>query len=416
MTRGFVLRQAVGAALAVNALRPLPQGPASVASFFPGWLTAELAPQILTATAVDAAVHTARHGARSRSDRLGLALAAASIGGLGAVIATGRRAGEEAEAALVEALGENYADRDSEIEHGVRPVWRQLLNPFRMRHEDVNRIRNIAYAPGGRRTQLDIYHRHDLPAGSPILLQIHGGGWVIGNKDQQGLPLMLDMASRGWVCAAVNYPLSPRAKWPEHLIAIKQALAWLREHGAEYGGNPDFIAVTGGSAGGHLAAMVGLTGNDERFQPGFEDEDTTVQACVPYYGVYDFAGDSGIKAVLQRANSGLMPLVLGKRAKYPEDYRAASPLANLRADAPPFFVIHGANDSLVPVTEARYFVDALRRVSDNPVAYAELKGAQHAFDVFPSIRSIAITHAVGRFLEWSHSTTTDVPAAGSESA
>jgi acetyl esterase/lipase len=285
-----------------------------------------------------------------------------------------------------------------------------------MRNEMVTRVRNLAYGPGGRRTRLDIYHRKDLPTKSPVLLQIHGGGWVIGNKDQQGLPLMLEMASRGWVCAAVNYPLSPKAKWPEHLIAIKQALAWLRENVEEYGGNPDFVAVTGGSAGGHLAAMVGLTANDRRFQPGFEDVDTSVQACVPYYGVYDIAGDTGIKAVLQRVHSGLMPMVLGNQATFPDDYRAASPLAHLRTDAPPFFVIHGTSDSLIPVAEARIFVDRLRDVSENPVAYAELKGAQHAFDVFPSIRSISVTQAVGRFLEWSRSATTGVPAAGTESA
>ena len=415
MTRGFVLRQAVGAALAANALRPLPGAPTSVVAFFSGWLTTELAPHLLAVTAADAAQHAARHGTRTRSDRIGLALAAASAAGLAAVIAAGRGAGAEAESALVEALGENYTDRDSAIEHSGRPVWRQLLNPFWMRNEAVTRVRNLAYAPGGRRARLDIYHRHDLPSKSPVLLQIHGGGWVIGNKDQQGLPLMLEMASRGWVCAAVNYPLSPKAKWPEHLIAIKQALAWLREHVEEYGGNPDFIAVTGGSAGGHLAAMVGLTANHSHLQPGFEDVDTSVQACVPYYGVYDFAGDTGIKAVLQRVHSGLMPMVLGKQATFPDDYRAASPLAHLRADAPPFFVIHGTSDSLIPVAEARIFADELRQVSDNPVVYAELKGAQHAFDVFPSIRSISVTQAVGRFLEWSRSAT-DVPAAGTESA
>ncbi|WKN58884.1 alpha/beta hydrolase [Rhodococcus opacus] len=415
MTRGFVLRQAVGAALAANALRPLPGAPTSVVAFFSGWLTTELAPHLLAVTAADAAQHAARHGTRTRSDRIGLALAAASAAGLAAVIAAGRGAGAEAESALVEALGENYTDRDSAIEHSGRPVWRQLLNPFWMRNEAVTRVRNLAYAPGGRRARLDIYHRHDLPSKSPVLLQIHGGGWVIGNKDQQGLPLMLEMASRGWVCAAVNYPLSPKAKWPEHLIAIKQALAWLREHVEEYGGNPDFIAVTGGSAGGHLAAMVGLTANHSHLQPGFEDVDTSVQACVPYYGVYDFAGDTGIKAVLQRVHSGLMPMVLGKQATFPDDYRAASPLAHLRADAPPFFVIHGTSDSLIPVAEARIFADELRQVSDNPVVYTELKGAQHAFDVFPSIRSISVTQAVGRFLEWSRSAT-DVPAAGTESA
>src|SRR6478735_6238511 len=99
MTRGFVLRQAVGAALAANALRPLPGAPTSVVAFFSGWLTTELAPHLLAVTAADQ--HAARHGTRTRSDRVGLALAAASAAGLAAVIATGRGAGAEAESALV---------------------------------------------------------------------------------------------------------------------------------------------------------------------------------------------------------------------------------------------------------------------------------------------------------------------------
>ncbi|WP_072691061.1 alpha/beta hydrolase [Rhodococcus marinonascens] len=409
MIRGFVLRQAVGAALTANALRPLPGAPTSFVAFLSGWLTTELAPHLLAATATDVAQHVARRGTRTRADRVGLALAGASAAGLAAVIAIGQGARREAESALVEALGEGHADRDSAVGRTGRPVWRQLLNPFWIRDKAVTRVRDIAYLPGGRRTRLDIYHRQDVPEKSPVLLQIHGGGWVIGSKNQQGLPLMLEMASRGWVCAAVNYPLSPKAKWPAHLIAIKQALAWLRENVEEYGGDPGFIAVTGGSAGGHLAAMVALTAGDRRFQPGFEDVDTSVQACVPYYGVYDIAGDTGIKGGLR---SGLMPIVLGKRrARFPDDYRAASPFGHLRADAPPFFVIHGTNDSLVPVAEARIFVDELRQVSDNPVAYAELRGAQHAFDIFPSIRSIGVTRAVGRFLEWSRRGTTATPPA-----
>ena len=95
--------------------------------------------------------------------------------------------------------------------------------------------------------------------GAPVLLQIHGGGWVIGNKDQQGLPLMYHLATRGWVCVAINYRLSPKATWPDHLVDCKRALAWIRAHIAEYGGDPDYVVVTGGSAGGHLTALMGLT-------------------------------------------------------------------------------------------------------------------------------------------------------------
>ncbi|MDG3011378.1 alpha/beta hydrolase [Rhodococcus sp. D2-41] len=402
MTDRYLLRQTAMLGLAANAIRPLPSMPLSPVSFFSGWLTSELAPQLLGVLAVDNAVHLARHGLRRRGDKAGLTIGALAGAGLAASIAAGRGTHQELTRALEEAIGPDAAAGDGPLDSTV--PWRKLAMPFRMRNADVVRERNIAYTPTGRRGRLDVYHHRDTGERRPILLQIHGGGWVIGNKDQQGIPLMLEMASRGWVCAAVNYPLSPRAHWPDHLIAIKRAVAWLREHAVDYGADPDFIAVTGGSAGGHLAAMLALTANDPGLQPGFADTDTSIQACVPHYGVYDFAGETGIKAVRQRVESPLSAIVLGRNAQFPRDYLAASPMAHLRADAPPFFVLHGENDSLVPVAEAREFVARLREVSRNPVAYAELHGAQHAFDVFPSLRSVQAVQAVARFLEWSRTT------------
>lgn len=392
MTKSFLIRQAWNAAATANALRPVPGMPAAVPAFFCGWLTSELAPQLLAATLLDAGVHTVRHGARSRTDRIGLALAAASAVGLTANIAAGRRAGAEMDAALAEIGMRDPAS-------GAPVDWRSAARPFAFTRPEVRRVRNLAYAPGGVRFHVDVYHHRDTPAGAPMLLQIHGGGWVIGNKDQQGLPLVVEMASRGWVCASVNYPLSPKAVWPAHLIALKRALAWMREELPGYGAGPDFLAVTGGSAGGHLAAMVALTANDPALQPGFEDVDTAVQACVPMYGVYDFAGETGIKAVRQRVESALSEMILGKGAQFPEAYLAASPLARVRADAPPFLVVHGANDSLIPVAEAREFVRRLRAVSEQPVGYAELRGAQHAFDLFHSVRTDQVVRGVAAFLD-----------------
>lgn len=384
--------------------------PLSVPTFVSGWLTAELAPQLLAATAADVGVQVARGRIRSRGDVAGLALAGLSATALAAVVASGRGARAEIESALASALGPDYREIAGRSTPEVAVPWRQLALPFRMRRDDVVRVRDLAYAPGGRRFRVDIYHRRDIPGNAPVLLQIHGGGWVTGSKDHQGVPLMLEMASRGWVCAAINYPLSPRSVWPAHLVAIKRAVAWLRENVSTYGGEPGFVAVTGGSAGGHLAAMLALTANEPHLQPGFEDVDTSVQACAPHYGVYDFAGETGIKAVRLRVESGLMPMVLGKQARFPEDYEAASPLAHLRSDAPPFLVVHGTSDSFIPVGEAREFVRRLREVSESPVAYAELRGAQHAFDVFPSIRSVAVARGVADFLDWAHARRRDESA------
>ena len=409
MSDRFLTRQLVQLGLVGNALRPVPGAPAGIPAFFSGWLTAELAPHLMALDATDVALHLARGGPRTRRDTLGLLAGAASLAGYGALIAGSRRAGDVVEQALVDELGPHYREaiaRDP-LPDDLHATWQTLALPFRMRNVDVTRNRRLPYAPGGRRYEMDVFHHVDKPAGAPILLQVHGGGWVIGEKDQQGLPLMLHMAARKWVCVAINYPLSPRARWPEHLVAIKRAVQWIRDHGAEYGGDPSFVAVTGGSAGGHLAAMLALTTGDESLQPGFEDVDTSVQACVPHYGVYDFTDESGAPYARQRLERLLRRYVMKPDAKYPEDYRAASPLYRVSADAPPFLVLHGRNDTLVPVAEARAFVDRLREVAKNPVAYAELPGAQHAFDVFPSFRSAGVLRGVARFLEWSHATRND---------
>jgi acetyl esterase/lipase len=408
MRDGFLTRQLVQLGFAGNALRPGPGGPASVPAFFSGWLTGELAPHLSALTALDATVHTARHGVHSRRDALGLLAAGANLAAYAALVGRGRRAAGEIEDALVEALGAGYREaivRDPLPDDVTAPLS-SLALPFLMRDLNVTRTRDIAYAPGGRRFHLDVVHPRETPppGGAPVLLQVHGGGWVIGRKQQQAIPLMLHMAARGWVCVDVNYPLSPRARWPEHLIALKRAIKWIREHAGEYGADPSFLAVTGGSAGGHLAAMVALSSDDPSLQPGFEDVDTSVQACVPFYGMYDFTDESGTKYSRQRIDALLRPMVMARDAKYPDDYRAASPLFRASETSPPFFVLHGSNDTLIPAADARAFVARLREVSKNPVGYAELAGAQHAFDVFTSFRSAGAVRGVARFLEWCHAT------------
>jgi acetyl esterase/lipase len=408
MGKRFLRLSAVGAALTANGLKPIPsRNPLAIPSFFAGWLTTELAVQNLAVTAAGTASYVAGKRAGHRplttGDRVALGLNAASAIGLGALLAQGLQVRGIVERALAEGLGDDYVGRldPAPTKADLTTPWRQVLMPWQTKHPDVKRVANITYAEPfatskARRNLLDVYHPREAGDKRPVLLQIHGGGWVLGEKEQQGLPLMNYLAARGWVCVAPNYPLSPRATWPEHLIAVKQALAWTRQHIAEYGGDPDFIAATGGSAGGHLTAMLGLTANDPRYQPGFEDVDTTVQACVPFYGAYDLAnvldtpaGEREYRFFLQR--------VLFKSSDR-DLARSASPITLVRSDAPPFFVIHGAHDSLVDVAEARELVSALREVSDSAVVYAELPGAQHAFDVFASIRSAHVIRGVERFL------------------
>ena len=396
----FLLRQAVTAALTANAVRPVPGFRVAIPSMVAGWLTSELAPHLLALTTADAI----REARRARPDRRALALAGGSAVALAAMVAQSTRAKEHVDRALVAALGADYREHlpaaDTDVDLGA-PL-RQLAMPFRMVDDEVEVLKDIAYdAEHGKRGLLDVYRPRDGVEKAPVLLQVHGGGWTVGDKEHQGIPLMLHMAARGWVCVAINYRLSPRDAFPAHLVDVKRAIAWVREHGASYGADPSFLALTGGSAGGHLAALAALTPNDPEYQPGFEHVDTTVQAAAPHYGVYDFAGVIGTKRSEQMRDLFLGPRVLFKdpRAELAE-FEKASPLTRVNADAPPFLVIHGSTDSLVEVAQARAFVEALRGVSRQPVAYAELPGTQHAFDVFPSIRSAHVVRGVDRFLRF----------------
>ena len=407
MGRRFLRWSAAGAVLTVNGLRPLPgSNPLSVPSFFCGWLTSELAPHNLAITVAGSSAYVARRrrsGGLARDDRIGLVLNAVSAAGLLWMIRQGTRSGDLVEEALTDGLDDDYVARldPAPTKADLATPWRHVLLPFTFRDPRVRRDRDIDYVgDGAKRHRLDVYTPRDGGTGCPVVVQVHGGGWVIGNKDEQGLPLMTHLAARGWVCVAPNYPLSPRATWPEHLVALKRALAWTREHIADYGGDPSFIAVTGGSAGGHLAALLALTANDPAYQPGFEDADTSVQACVPFYGAYDLANVLDTTAGERRLDYFLERMVFKSSDR--AVFEKATPLLQVNADAPPFFVVHGAHDSLVPVAEARALVERLREVSKEPVVYAELPGAQHAFDVFHSIRSAHIIRGVERFLRWVH--------------
>ena len=182
-------------------------------SFVLGWPTGELAPQLLALTAADTAVHVAR-GKRSR---LGLLLAGASAVGLTHLVRQSRQVQVLAEQSLVDSLGEEYVDRPGERPTTVdlATPWRKLLNPFSRRNPRVRVDKDLRYSDAGKRGLLDIYRPVDREVvGAPVLVQVHGGGWTIGTKEQQGLLLMNRMAERGWVCVAINYRLAPQAPVP----------------------------------------------------------------------------------------------------------------------------------------------------------------------------------------------------------
>lgn len=393
-----------GAWFTWNAYRPLyrPAGLA-VVSFFAGWLTTELAlhhilwQSVLTAAFVWAGALEAWPG------QVALAISVVSWVGLARLFLSARAVEDVVEEALRRGLGADYHERVlPAVQERLAPTvdWRRILLPFPLSHPEVERIRDVAYARvDGQPLRLDVYRRRDHPERCPVLLQIHGGAWVVGSKNEQGIPLMLQLASRGWVCVSADYRLCPRATFPDPLVDLKRAIAWIRRSIAEYGGDPDLVVVTGGSAGGHLAALVALTANRPEYQPGFEAVDTSVRACVPFYGVYDFTDrhrhyrNPGLARLLERR------VMKSRLVDAPEAYAAASPMSQAHAGAPPFLVVHGDRDTLVPVEEARRFAAALAG-EGVPVVYAEIPGAQHAFEVFPSLRTTYVLHGVERFLAW----------------
>jgi acetyl esterase/lipase len=372
-----------------------------VLGFFAAWTTTELAP-IHMLWQVTAVVAFVAFGAlREWPGWIALAVTLVSWFGLASSVKGALQTDQVFVDALRESLGEGWdADLDPALETAGRHVsWGRILLPFRFKRRGVRRVRNIQYVDDGAfRHRLDVYRCVDVAPGAPVLLQIHGGAWVIGRKDQQGLPLMYHLAARGWVCVAINYRLSPRATWPDQLLDCKRALAWVRANIAEYGGDPGYVVVTGGSAGGHLAALVGLTANDPELQPGFEDVDTSVRAMIPFYGIFDWTGtgrdDEGLREILERR------IVKQSIDAAPEVYRRASPIYRITNAAPPALIVHGDLDTLAPVERARAFVDKLRATSPNPVVYVELRGAHHAFEVFNSIRTMHAIAGVDLFLAW----------------
>jgi acetyl esterase/lipase len=399
----YMAASLVGALFVANAFRP-PRRPALlVPSFFAGWYTGEMPVWHIVWQVAATGVFAAFGAFDSWPGWVGLAVAFVSWAGLVVLATIGGRAARVFDT-IEDDIIVNLAEGLVVPAGGRDTMWRfpRLVYPLPRPARSVTAVRNIDYAGDGiHGHRLDIIRRRvDPPTAGPVLLYIHGGAWVIGDKREQGLPLLHELARRGWVTVTINYRLSPRATWPDHLVDCKRAMAWVRDHIAEYGGDPGFIAVSGGSAGGHLCSMVALTPGDPAFQPGFEDAPTSVDACVPFYGVYDMTAGRGTDHV----DKGLMNILERRvfKRRYDDDprpFEEASPLRRVNGDAPPFFVVHGTHDTLVPVAEARRFVAALRAVSTAPVLYAELPYTQHAFDVLPSVRSAHAVAAVVRFLE-----------------
>jgi acetyl esterase/lipase len=320
--------------------------------------------EIPTLTSRDAAGH-----------RWSLAVSLFVVAGLTVAAWRAARGRHALERALDDALGARWR---AEIEPALagrlrrrRPWARILLLPWPFRPRDVVAVADIAYGDGSRDNLLDVYRHRSRPSRAPALIYLHGGGFRSGHKKREGRPLVHHLAQAGWTCVSANYHLAPTpgAGFPDHLIDVKKVIAWARTEGQEHGIDPDAIFLAGSSAGAHLTVMAALTANDPRFQPGFEDADTSITAGVGLYGYYGQLGADP----------------------------STSPAAHLSADTSSLFIVHGDHDTYTPVDSARALVDGLQTTSAQPVVYAELPGAQHSFDLFHSIRFEAVINAIEAF-------------------
>jgi acetyl esterase/lipase len=249
---------------------------------------------------------------------------------------------------------------------------------------------------------LDVWRREDLEEPAPVLVFVPGGAWVFGRRALQGHELMARLVELGWVCLSVQYRTSPRYRWPRQIIDVKAAVAWARANADQYGGDRSFVAVAGCSAGGHMASLVGLTAGDEQWQSELSPlADTSVDAVVSIYGRYDWEDRSTPERA--RFMDFLERVVVKRRqSRKPALFRDASPVARVHAKAPPFLVMHGARDVIIPVGEARRFVERLRETSSNSVGYVELPDTGHGFDLTDGTRTSAAVRAIALFLSHVH--------------
>jgi acetyl esterase/lipase len=237
-------------------------------------------------------------------------------------------------------------------------------------------FKNLAYVPGGNEHQkLDLYVPIAGDGPFPLIIWIHGGAWEYGSKEGC---IARPWARKGFVVASINYRLSQEAKFPAQIKDCKAAVRWLRVHAREYRIDRDRVIAWGDSAGGHLAALLGTSGDVTEWDPGPPAESSRVQAVIDWYGRADLSRVGTDPAMAEHAVAHLLG---GSGAKVAEIARKASPITYVSDDDPPFLIMHGDSDRTVPVQQSEVFAEALQRAKV-PVTLVILKGVGHGGEEF----------------------------------
>ena len=266
--------------------------------------------------------------------------------------------------------------------------------------DDVELIRDVEYGNGdGRPLRLHVVRPKERPESPlPAIVWVHGGAWLGGSRDG-GIGRLVPMARRGYVGASIEYRLSPEAAFPAQIEDCKAAVRFLRAHADEYGIDPERIGAWGASAGGHLVALLGTTGGVEPLEGtgGNPDQSSRVQAVVDFYGPADLLrmGDEPSRIDHDAPNSPEALLIGGAVPENPEKARAASPITYVTSDDPPFLIVHGDRDDVVPPGQSVLLRDALE-AAGVPATLQVVEGAGHGWTRRPEVDALVPTSSTAR--------------------
>ncbi len=230
--------------------------------------------------------------------------------------------------------------------------------------------------PDGAALKMDLYP----PTGShqdgpiPVVLYVHGGGWMQGDKNEgSGAGLYPLLQRSGYLVAAINYRLAPQYKFPAQIIDVKCAVRYLRANAAAYNIDPQRIGAVGGSAGGHLVALLGVTTAEAGWDSGeYADQSSRVQAVVDMFGPTD------LTQLHLTPRRGYGQEVFAIQSADDPRLQTYSPVTYITPDDPPFLILHGDQDELVPLEQSQILYDQLR-AAGVPAELVIVKNAMHAF-------------------------------------
>jgi acetyl esterase/lipase len=251
--------------------------------------------------------------------------------------------------------------------------------------------RDVVYATiDGQKLLLDLA-RPATPGPHPCVVCLHGGAWKWGSKKDLSRPpqffdvdskpakksLIERLAAQGYVAASVEYRLAPKHQFPAQIIDAKTAVRFLRTNANRYDVNPDRIAALGFSAGGHLAALLGTTDSDAGFDGDqYREVSSRVQCVVDFFGPTDLTLYTESESV---EKAWMKPLLGTSYSTKPEVYRKASPTEYVSKDDPPFLILHGTADVIVPIIHSERFSAKLKAVGV-PVEFVSVDGKGHGWD------------------------------------